>query len=441
MFKRLKQIILLIGDFLFLNLALFLALALRYPQETWQKNFTDHLPYFLVVFLIWLVFFYINDLYNLNIGLRRRKFFLQTMSAAGLSSLFSVIYFYLNVQSTIAPKTNLFVFIAIFIILFFIWRSLYQAIIKSVLPKNNLAIIGQNKYTEKILRELENNPGAGYATALIFKNADEVESLVSLVREKNIKTIVLCDDFGQSEKTREALFSCLVFNLSFFDYPNFYELLSGKVPVEAIGPNWFLDNIKEGERNYFNFLKRIIDLTGALIILFLSLPFWPLIALIIKLESHGPVLFKQARYGQNEKIFKILKFRTMRMNNNDGSPTEEGDKRITSFGNFLRKTRLDEIPQVINILKGEMSFIGPRPERPEIVAELEREIPFYKTRLLIKPGISGWDQVSGVYHSPSLEDTLEKLQYDLFYLKHRSLYLDLAITLKTIATVLGRGGR
>ena len=157
--------------------------------------------------------------------------------------------------------------------------------------------------------------------------------------------------------------------------------------------------------------------------------------------SRGPVLFKQARYGQNEKIFKILKFRTMRMNNNDGSPTTEGDKRITSFGNFLRKTRLDEIPQVINILKGEMSFIGPRPERPEIVAELERQIPFYKTRLLIKPGISGWDQVSGVYHSPSLEDTLEKLQYDLFYLKHRSLYLDLAITLKTIATVLGRGGR
>lgn len=441
MFKRLKQIILLAGDFFFLNLALFLALALRYPQATWQENFTGHLPYFLVVFLIWLIFFYINGLYNLNIGLRRRKFFLQTMSAAGLSSLFSIIYFYLNVQSTIAPKTNLFIFIAIFILLFFIWRSLYQAVVKSVLPKNNLAIIGQNEYTTKILQELENNPGAGYATALIFKNADEVESLVSLVKEKNIKTIVLCDDFGQSEKTREALFDCLAFNLSFFDYPGFYELLSGKVPVEAIGPSWFLDNIKEGERNYFNFLKRVTDLVGALIIFLLSLPFWPLIALIIKLESHGPVLFKQARYGQNEQIFKILKFRTMRMNNNDGSPTAEGDKRITSFGNFLRKTRLDEVPQVINILKGEMSFIGPRPERPEIVAELEKQIPFYKTRLLIKPGISGWDQVSGVYHSPSLEDTLEKLQYDLFYLKHRSLYLDLAITLKTIATVLGRGGR
>lgn len=131
----------------------------------------------------------------------------------------------------------------------------------------------------------------------------------------------------------------------------------------------------------------------------------------------------------------------MREDGNNRSMTIEGDKRITKFGSFLRKTRLDEIPQILNIIKGEMSFIGPRPERPEIVSDLEYQIPFYKTRLLIKPGITGWDQVSGKYHSPSLEDTLEKLQYDLFYLKHRSFYLDLIITLKTIATMLSREGR
>jgi lipopolysaccharide/colanic/teichoic acid biosynthesis glycosyltransferase len=131
----------------------------------------------------------------------------------------------------------------------------------------------------------------------------------------------------------------------------------------------------------------------------------------------------------------------MRVEGNDGAMTAIGDKRITRFGAFLRQTRLDEIPQVINIIKGEMSFIGPRPERPELASELEQQIPFYKTRLLVKPGISGWDQVSGHYHSASLEDTREKLQYDLYYLKHRSLYLDLGITLKTIATMLGREGR
>ncbi|MHB8904160.1 MAG: sugar transferase, partial [Patescibacteria group bacterium] len=223
--------------------------------------------------------------------------------------------------------------------------------------------------------------------------------------------------------------------------PDFYELLSGKIPVEAIGPDWFLENLKEGQKNYFNFLKRLIDIILALIILIISLPGWPLIALIIKLESRGPVFFRQIRLGLNEKEFRIFKFRSMKEDNNDRSLTQAKDTRITKFGNFLRKTRLDEVPQVINIIRNEMSFIGPRPERPEIVAELEKQIPYYKTRLLIKPGLTGWDQVSGEYHSATSEDTLEKLQYDLFYLKQRSLYLDLDITLRTIATMISRSGR
>lgn len=441
MISRLKKIILLLGDFIFLNLALFLTLVIRYQANTWRDNFNSHFPHFLVVFIIWLTILYINDLYNLNLRASGRKFFLQTMNAVGLSSLLSIIYFYLNVQSSIAPKTNLLIFIIIFIILFFFWRGLYQAIVRSLIPKSNLAIIGFNKRTEILTTELINNPGAGYETALIFKDASEMDSLVDSIKEKNIKAIVVVDDFGQSEKMREALFSCLAYNLVFFDYPSFYELLTGKVPVEAIGPSWFLDNLKEGEKNYFNFFKRILDFFGALLILIISLPFWPLIALMIKLGSHGPIFFTQERYGRNERIFKMYKFRTMKEEGNERTMTVEGDTRVTGFGNFLRKARIDEIPQVINIIKGQMSFIGPRPERPEIVAELEHQIPFYKTRLLVKPGITGWDQVSGIYHSPSLEDTLEKLQYDLFYLKHRSLYLDLAITLKTVATVLSRSGR
>lgn len=441
MLTRLKKTILLLGDFLFLNLALFLTLVIRYHQETWLDNFRGHLPHFLVIFAIWLVIFYINDLYNLNLQASGRKFFRQTINAVISSSLFSVIYFYLNVQSVIAPKTNLAIFILIFIILFFLWRGIYQALVRSIIPESNLAIIGFNEHTEILINELKNNPGSGYQTALIFKSPSEMDSLVESIKEKNIRAIVVTDDFGQSEKMREALFSCLRFNLIFFDYPDFYELLTGKIPVEAIGPSWFLDNLKEGQRNYFNFMKRLVDFFGSLIILIISFIFWPLIALIIKIESRGPIFFIQARYGRNEKIFKMIKFRTMRVNNNDGSPTTERDNRVTHFGSFLRKSRLDEIPQVLNIIKGDMSFIGPRPERPEIVAELEHRIPFYKTRLLIKPGITGWDQVSGHYHSPSLEDSLEKLQYDLFYLKHRSFYMDLAITLKTVATMLSRGGR
>ncbi|NCQ13058.1 exopolysaccharide biosynthesis polyprenyl glycosylphosphotransferase, partial [Candidatus Falkowbacteria bacterium] len=298
-----------------------------------------------------------------------------------------------------------------------------------------------NTKSEKLVQELQNNPGAGYLAALIFKNPDEVKSLSEQIISKHISTIVICDDFSQDDVVREALFACLPLNVTFFNYPEFYEMLTGKVPVEAIGPDWFLKNLQTRSKNYFNLLKQLLDFILALVVFIVSLPLWPLIAILIKLSSRGPVFFTQERLGKDEQSFNIIKFRTMRVENNNQEPTEEADNRITGLGLFLRKTRLDEIPQVLNILRGEMSFIGPRPERPEIVAELEKEIPFYKTRLLIKPGITGWDQVSGSYHSASVSDSMEKLQHDLFYLSNRSLYLDITIALKTIATVVSREGR
>ena len=161
-------------------------------------------------------------------------------------------------------------------------------------------------------------------------------------------------------------------------------------------------------------MKQLIDTVLAIVVLVITLPLWPIIAIVIKLESRGPIFFKQIRLGRNEKPFNMIKFRTMKEEGNERTMTVQGDKRVTRFGSFLRKTRLDEIPQVLNILRGEMSFIGPRPERPEITADLEKTIPLFKTRLLIKPGLTGWDQISGHYHSPSVEDSLEKLQYDLF---------------------------
>ncbi|MFA5023528.1 MAG: sugar transferase [Patescibacteria group bacterium] len=441
MLSNLKKIILFLGDCLFLSLALIITLLIRYPRNDFASRWQSHWPHFLIIGAIWLLLFYINDLYNLNLKASGRKFFRLTINAAALASLFSILYFYFNVQATIAPRTNLAIFIGLFIVLFFIWRSFYQLLVQTVIPQDNLAIIGFNNRAEELIAELKNNPGSGYQTALIFKTAAEMTDLTASIKDKNIKAIVVCDDFGQSEKMRAALFDCLIYKVTFFNYPDFYELITGKIPVEAIGPNWFLENLREGQKNYFNFIKRLFDFWLALIVLLVSLPFWPFIALIIKTTSRGPVFFRQVRYGKNEKTFKILKFRTMREENNDRSLTLEGDARVTAFGSIMRKTRLDEIPQVLNILKGEMSFIGPRPERPEIVSELEHQLPFYKTRLLIKPGLTGWDQISGKYHSPSLEDSLEKLQYDLFYLKNRSLYLDLSIALRTLATILSQGGR
>lgn len=438
--KRLKQIILLIGDLAILHLTLALTLLIRYSGQDFNYWWQGNLPYFWPIFLIWLVVLYISGSYRLNLVYNSRKLRLGALNAITFNSLLSIIYFYLN-QSKVSPKTILFIFILVFIVLFLIWRAIFNFFVKSYLPKNNLAFIGWNKDVEKLLEDVKNQPHHGFNTALVFKNIDEIKNLPALIKEKNIHTIVLSDELaGQAELT-EALFNCLSLNITFYSLVDFYENINGKVPVETIDQNWFISNLNEGNRHYFNIFKRIADFTLASFLLIISFPFWPLIALAIKIDSKGPIFFKQKRVGLNEKIFEMLKFRTMKTEGNDGSMTKEGDKRITKLGNFLRKSRVDEIPQVINILRGEMSFIGPRPERPEYVEELAKQIPFYKTRLLIKPGISGWDQVSGIYHSPSLEDTMEKLQYDLYYLKHRSLYFDLAIFLKTAATVISREGR
>jgi lipopolysaccharide/colanic/teichoic acid biosynthesis glycosyltransferase len=194
------------------------------------------------------------------------------------------------------------------------------------------------------------------------------------------------------------------------------------------------------KRSYEPF-KRGLDVVVALSGLLLSLPFWPFLFLAIKLSSTGPVFFKQRRLGREGKLFTLLKFRTMRTEQNDFAPTAHGDPRITLVGKILRGSRLDELPQLFNILLGDMSFVGPRPERPELAEELAREIPFYYQRLLVKPGLTGWDQVSGEYHSASVDDTYKKLQYDLYYLKNMSPLLDLSIFLKTIMTVLMRIGR
>ncbi|MFA5754589.1 MAG: sugar transferase [Patescibacteria group bacterium] len=440
MLTKLKKIILLLGDFAFSSLALAITLLLRYPRAEFTSHWLGHWPHFLVISLIWLMLFYINGLYDLNLRIGR-KFFRCASSASLLTALISVLYFYLNSRTDITPKTNLAIFIACFFILFIVWRYLFQVIIGAFIPKERLAIIGFNAHSEELIKEIGQKTGSGYEFTAIFKDSGELTELADRIKRENIRTLVVVDDFGQSANLRQLLFDCLAYKITIYNYPDFYETLTGKIPLDAIEANWFLENLQSGRKNYFITVKRIADIIGAILILIISLPVWPLIALAIKLGSRGPVFFRQDRVGQNGRIFSIIKFRTMREEDNDRSMTVEGDKRITRIGAFLRSTRLDEIPQVINILKGEMSFIGPRPERPETVSDLERKIPFYKTRLLIKPGVTGWDQISGHYHSPTLEDSREKLQYDLFYLKQRSLYLDLSIALKTLATMMSRGGR
>ncbi len=449
-----KKLILLVGDIGILYLSLYLTLLLRYWGQPIQNNWQSHFWPFTIVFVVWLIIFYIANLYDLNLAVNNAKFFQITARSLAIAGLLSAVFFYLAPQINIAPKRNLVIYIVIFAILFYLWRQFYNWSLKAYLPKNTIAVIGLNQQVKELIKDLKQKPHLGYNIAFIVDdqniNLTEIDGisiikgiadLKKLIAEKKVTTIVLTSDPHQSPELRASLFNCLHLKINCVSLPNFYEAITGKIPIVAINQMWFLENLSEGSKILFDAVKRIYDIILALIILIITLPFWAIIGLFIKLDSKGPILFKQIRIGKNNKLFKIIKFRTMATANNDFAPTAANDKRITKFGSFLRKTRIDEIPQMINIIKGEMSFVGPRPERPELIKELEQTIPFYRERMLVKPGITGWDQISGEYHSPSYENTLKKLQYDLFYIKNRSIYLDLSIVLKTIATVLSGGGR
>lgn len=379
-------------------------------------------------------------------------FWIRLSKGLVICAIIAVLFFYTE-ASGIAPKTNLAIFIAVFAIMIFLWRRLFNWALASYLPKNSLAIIGQNQLVKEIIEVFKTKPHLGLKIAFILDPKEkyqkelsgvpmfsDIDDLSRLIEKKNISSIIIASSLNEFENLRGALFNCLRHKISFIKLANFYENTTGRIPIDAINKTWFLENLSEGNKNTFDVFKRIFDIVFSLSTLVITLPIWLITAIIIKLDSPGPVFYAQTRCGQYGRRFKIIKFRSMRMGDSR-TPTQENDPRISKLGNFLRKSRIDELPQVINILKGEMSFIGPRPERPGLIEELEEKVPFYRERMLVKPGVTGWDQVCGEYHSPSVEDTMKKLQYDLFYIKNRSLLLDFSIILKTINTVLSRAGR
>ena len=450
--NKFKKIALLGGDIIILYLSLYLTLLIRYSSKQLATSWAIHLWPFTIIFLLWLIIFYISNLYNLNLAINNLKFFQLSGKALAITGLISLAFFYLIPQINIAPKRNLFIFIVIFAVLFVLWRQFYNWSLKSYLPKSHLAIIGFNEQVQELINELQKKPHLGFVISFIVDNnatdqslnniplIKNINQIKQLINKNKISNIILTADPHYSDNLRSALFDCLPLKINYISLPNFYEAITGKIPLDAINQMWFLENLNEGSKSWFNKIKYFYDFILAVLILLITLPFWLLIALIIKMESRGPVFIIMPRLGQDNKIFNLIKFRTMKEEGNDRSPTIANDPRITKFGSFLRKTRLDEVPQMINVIRGEMSFVGPRPERPELALELEKQIPFYRERLLVKPGLTGSDQISGEYHSPIREDSLKKLQYDLFYIKNRSLYLDISIILKTIATVLSRKG-
>jgi exopolysaccharide biosynthesis polyprenyl glycosylphosphotransferase len=268
-------------------------------------------------------------------------------------------------------------------------------------------------------------------------------SIRELLLEENISTVVAAFDPRSNVKLLQQLFNSLSLKVQFFELPSFYESVTGKIPINNISHVWFLENLARADKSFFEFFKRASDILCSLVLGMIVLPFIPFIILAIKLDSKGPALFFQTRAGLLGRPFRAIKFRTMRTEaESDGVArwAQKNDPRITRVGWILRKTRIDELPQLWNVLRGEMALIGPRPERPEFVKTLEKDIPFYNERHLVKPGITGWAQVRFRYGA-SVADSYKKLEYDFFYIKNRSIALDLAIMLKTISIVLTGGGQ
>lgn len=269
-------------------------------------------------------------------------------------------------------------------------------------------------------------------------------SLLQTVKDLGATQVVVALGERRGAFPLKELLCCKLQGVSVVDAPTFYEGVKRKMLLERITPGWFIfaDGFKITPLT--RFIKRAFDLVCASVGLLLMLPLFPLLALLIKLDSRGPVFFTQTRVGKDDKLFKVIKFRTMV----DGAEARTGavwaqqqDPRVTRLGRFMRKSRLDEVPQLVNVLLGDMSMVGPRPERPEFVQLLKESIPYYSERHYVKPGLTGWAQVMYHYGS-SVDDSFEKLRYDLYYIKNISLWLDLKVILKTFHVVLlGQGGR
>ena len=421
-----KKIIILLGDVLILYGSLLLTLIFRYGPNYFRESFYAHLKPFSIIFVIWLVTFYLADLYKEK-RLRISPATIQVFILAIIISVTSsVILFYLFPSFfKMTPKTNLAIFALVFGILNIGWRIILVKIYISGGWRNRLLLIGDSPIIDELINYLKNNPQIGYDVA-----AQKSENDISQIIAKNkINIIVIQTYLKKDRKIIKIFYQLLPSKIAIVDLITFYETIFQKLPLKELDESWFIDKITT-RRHLYDAIKRLIDICLSLFLIIIFLPLILIIAILTKLSSRqGPVIYKQERIGVNNKPFTLYKFGTMQV---DEGPlwTTENDKRLTWFGKILRYSHLDEIPQLYNILKGDISFIGPRAERRELV-ELYKQLPYYEIRHIIKPGLTGWAQLN-YKPSASLEEAREKLQYDIYYIKNRSLVLDLLILLRTV---------
>ena len=319
-------------------------------------------------------------------------------------------------------------------------------VIMGVVEKERVVFVGENDYTQDLLESVKKD--GQYVFAASLNNTDMKalgKEIVEMYKTKKFDVLVdFTDKLLGDPKLTGKLLQYKLEGLQYYNYLEFYETYENKLPISHLSPKWFLENTGfEIYHNNFNLkAKRLLDLFFAMLIGIFAAPVIILAAIIVKLESKGPIFFIQERIGEGNKKFNIVKFRSMTTDAEKDGPqwASKNDNRVTKFGKIMRATRIDELPQLWNVLRGEMSFVGPRPEREFFIQQLEKEIPYYNLRHTVKPGLTGWAQVMYPYGA-SVEDAYRKLQYDLYYIKHHSIPFDVKVLLKTVTIVIFGKGR
>lgn len=456
-----RRVLLLNGDILAEALALLGAVVI-WGNQAQPQGFTfsfilERVPgWFYFLPLIW--FFLIIELYDVRKASSWNRT-LQGVLTAGLigSVLYLGLYFTSPPESL--PRTGAAVFIIGSVIFTLLWRLFYIRVFTSepFLPRvllvgggvsGRLLLQAYKKIEPKpyfIIGIIDDDPAKLGQEIDGYKVIGSGPDLLDVIEKEKISDIIVAITGVIRGGTFQALLDAQERGVEITRMPVAYEDLTQTVPIRILEADWILRSFVDdtSTSGIYHIAKRIMDLIGGLVGVGIFLILLPPVGLLIALDDGFPILYRQERLGQSAKPYKIIKFRTMVKNaekNGQAQWASEDDTRITSFGRFLRKTHLDEFPQFINVLKGEMSLVGPRSERPSLVDKLQKEVPFYRARLLAKPGVTGWAQINYGYPE-TVEETIDKLEYDLFYIKNRTILLDLRIILGTPATIFGLKGK
>jgi len=457
-----RKLILLIGDFLVAILALFLALYFwSVEPDEWLKfsiAFLLERPpfWFYLLPVLWILF--LSGLYDV----RKVHKFSETISGIGISILLSaslyLLVFFFSKPNTL-PRLGVALFFIFATILTLLWRIIYLKIFTTSRFQRRVLIVGAGNSGKALVEVIKKSTPAPFnliglvdddqekigKTVLDFPVFGPINDLNKFINLYQISDIVFSISGELDPVAINKLLEAEESDVEVTSMPVMYEELTGRVPIYLLKPDWLLRSfIDDAHVNrFYEIGKRLLDIIGGFFGVLFFIILYPMIGIAIILDNKGPIIYSQVRLGKNGKSYEILKFRTMYVDaekNGNFKPAEENDERITSTGRILRKSHLDELPQFLNVLKGEMSLVGPRSERPMIVETYQKHIPFYRGRLLVKPGITGWAQINYGYAS-TIEENAIKLEYDLYYIKHRDLLMDLSTMLLTVSSVIGLRGR